>query len=42
MVLSSIAIKQTKDTTNTLENAKQLLNYLATNPDATIYFKHWT
>jgi hypothetical protein len=36
MALSSIAIKQTKRTTNTMEKAKQILDYLATNPDATI------
>jgi hypothetical protein len=39
MALSSIAIKQTKETTNTMEKAKQLLNYLATNPDATIWYR---
>ncbi len=38
MALSSIAIKQKKGTTNTMEKAKQLLDYLATNPDATIQF----
>jgi hypothetical protein len=38
MALSSIAIKQTKVTTHTVEKAKQLLNYLATNLDATIWF----
>ncbi len=36
--LSSITIAQTKGTTNTVEKAKQLLNYLATNPDTTIRF----
>ncbi len=36
MTLSSIAIKQTQGTTNTMEKAKQLLDYLATNPDAKI------
>ena len=39
MALSSIAIEQSKGTTNTMEKAKQLLDYLATNPDATIRFK---
>jgi hypothetical protein len=39
MALSSIAIKQSKGTsTNTMAKAKQLLNYLATYPDATICF----
>ena len=32
MALSSIVIKQTKETTNTMEKAKHLLDYLATNP----------
>jgi hypothetical protein len=36
MALSSIAIEQSKGTTNTMEKAKQLLDYLATYPDATI------
>jgi hypothetical protein len=36
MALNSIAIEQSKGTTNTMEKAKQLLDYLATNPDATI------
>ncbi len=39
MALSSIAIEQTKRTTNTMEKAKQLLDYLATNLDATIWFR---
>ncbi len=39
MVLSLIAIKQLNSTTNTMEKAKQLLDYLATYPDATIHFK---
>jgi hypothetical protein len=39
MALSSIAIKQSKITTNTIEKAKQLLDYLATYPDATICFR---
>jgi hypothetical protein len=38
MALSSIAIKQSKGTTNTMVKAKQLLDYLATNLDATICF----
>jgi hypothetical protein len=38
MALSSIAIEQTKGTTNTMEKAKKLLDYLATNPNATIRF----
>jgi hypothetical protein len=36
MALSSIAIKQSKGMTNTMEKAKQLLDYPATYPDATI------
>jgi hypothetical protein len=39
MALSSIAIEQSKGTTKTMEKAKQLLDYLATYPDATICFK---
>jgi hypothetical protein len=39
MALSSIPIEQSKGTTSTMEKAKQLLDYLATNPDATIWFK---
>ncbi len=39
MALSFIAIKQSKGMTNTMEKAKQLLDYLATYPDATIYFR---
>ncbi len=38
MALSSIAIAQTKGTTSTMEKAKQLLDYLATHPDATIRY----
>ncbi len=38
MALSSIAIEQSKGMTNTMEKAKQLLDYLATHPDATIRF----
>jgi hypothetical protein len=34
MALSSIAIEQTKGTRNTMEKAKQLLDYLASNPNA--------
>ncbi len=39
MALSSTAIKQSKGTTETMEKAKQLLDYLATYPDAMICFK---
>jgi len=39
MALSSIAIEQSKGTTNTMEKAKQLLDYLAMYPDATIRFR---
>jgi hypothetical protein len=39
MALSSIRIEQSKGTTSTMEKAKQLLNYLATYPDATIRFR---
>jgi hypothetical protein len=39
MALSSIAIEQTKGTTSTMEKAKQLLDYLATNPNTTMRFK---
>jgi hypothetical protein len=39
MALSSIAVEQSKGTTNTMEKAKQLLDYLATYPDATICFR---
>jgi hypothetical protein len=38
MALSSIASKQTRGTTNTMAKAKQLLDYLAMHPDATIRF----
>jgi hypothetical protein len=38
MALSSIAIKQSKGTTTTMAKAKQLLDYLATYPNATICF----
>jgi hypothetical protein len=38
MALSSIMVDQTKGTPNTMEKAKQLLDYLAKNPDATIQF----
>jgi hypothetical protein len=36
MALCSIAIKQTKGMTNTMEKAKQHFDYLAMNPNATI------
>jgi hypothetical protein len=39
MALSSITIKQSKGTTNTMQKAKQFLIYLATYPDATIRFR---
>jgi hypothetical protein len=39
MALSLIASKQTRGTTNTIAKAKQLLDYLATHPDATIQFR---
>jgi hypothetical protein len=39
MALSSIVSKQTKGTMNTMDKAKQLLDYLATHPDATIQFR---
>jgi hypothetical protein len=39
MALSSIAIEQSKGTTSTMDKAKQQLDYLATNPDATICFR---
>jgi len=39
MALSSIASKQTRGTTNRMAKAKQLLDYLATHPDATIRFR---
>jgi hypothetical protein len=39
MAFSSIAIEQSKGTTNTMEKAKQLLDYLATYPNATIRFR---
>jgi hypothetical protein len=38
MALSSIATAQMNGTTNTMEKAKQLLDYLATNPDATMQY----
>ncbi len=38
MALSSIAIEQSKGTTNTMTKTKQLLDYLATYPNATIRF----
>ncbi len=39
MALSSIAIEQSKRTTNTMTKTKQLLDYLATYPNATIRFR---
>ncbi len=39
MALSSIASKQMQGRTNTLAKAKQLLDYLAMHPDATIRFQ---
>ncbi len=39
MALSSIASEQTRATTNTMVKAKQLLDYLATHPNATIRFR---
>jgi hypothetical protein len=39
MALSSIAIKQSKGTANAMVKAKQLFDYLATYPDATIHFQ---
>jgi hypothetical protein len=39
MALSSIAIEQSKCMTNTMEKARQLLDYLATHPDTTIRFR---
>ena len=39
MALSSITSKQTQGTTNTMAKAKQLTDYLATHPDATIRFR---
>ncbi len=38
MALSTIASKQTKGTERTMEKALQVLDYLATHPDATIWF----
>jgi hypothetical protein len=38
MALSLIAIEQSKGTTSTMEKAKQLLDYLATYPDAKMWF----
>ncbi len=39
MALSSIPVKQTNGTTNTMEKAKQLLDYLATHPNTAICFR---
>jgi hypothetical protein len=38
MALSTIASEQAKGTESTMEKTKQLLDYLVTNPDATIRF----
>jgi hypothetical protein len=38
MALSTIASKQTKGAEQTMEKALQVLDYLATHPDATIHF----
>ena len=38
MALSTIASEQTKGTEQTMNKALQVLNYLATHPDATICF----
>jgi hypothetical protein len=38
MALSTIASKQAKGTHNTMKQAKQLLDYLATHPDAKVRF----
>jgi hypothetical protein len=38
MALSTIASEQAKGTESTMEKTKQLLDYLATHPDATIRF----
>jgi len=39
MALSTLASEQTKATENTNKNIEQLLDYLATHPDATIRYK---
>jgi hypothetical protein len=39
MALSSIAVEQIKGMTNTMQKAKQLLDYLATNPGTTIWHR---
>ncbi len=39
MALSTIASEQTKGTEQTMEKALQVLDYLATHPDATIRFR---
>ncbi len=39
MALISIASKQTRGTINMMAKAKQLLDYLATHPDVTIWFQ---
>ena len=38
MALSTIASKQMKGTERTMEKALQVLDYLATHPDATVQF----
>jgi hypothetical protein len=38
MALSTIASQQSKGTQHTMDKTKQLLNYLATHPDATVRF----
>jgi hypothetical protein len=39
MALSSITIEQSKQTSNMMVKTKQLLDYLATYPDATVHFR---
>jgi hypothetical protein len=39
MALSTIASKQTTETEQTMEKALQVLDYLATHPDATVKFR---
>jgi hypothetical protein len=38
MALSTIASEQSRGTESTMKKCKQLLNYLATHPDATVHF----
>ncbi len=40
MALGTIASKQTTGTAHTMENALQVLDYLATHPNATVPFHH--